>query len=429
MLNDKSSSIEGFYKKTLQERLSLLQSFASLSGEEMALLKKTGALDFETANRMIENVISTHPLPLGIATNFKINGRELLIPFAIEEPSVVAAASNAAKLCRDSGGFIAEADEPIMFGQIQLVKVPNPEAAVKKILENKKQLLEMAKSKDSTLVKLGGGPVGIDAKVLDTPRGKMVVVVLEVNVLDAMGANAVNTMCEFLAPKLEELTGGRVLLRIISNLATKRLARARAVWTKKTLEESAKGRISGEEVVEGILDAWAFAYADAYRAATHNKGIMNGIDAVVVATGNDWRAAEAGAHAFASLSGKYLPLTKYSKDGDGNLVGEIELPLVVATFGGATKTHPLAQIALKILGVKTSRELACVLASVGLANNFAALRALSTEGIQAGHMNLHAKNVAVMAGAKGEQIDKIAARMIEEKNVKFARAQELLKES
>ncbi|MFH1056355.1 MAG: hydroxymethylglutaryl-CoA reductase, degradative, partial [Candidatus Micrarchaeota archaeon] len=415
--NEKTSSIEGFYKKSLEERLSLLQSFAGLSDGEIALLKKTGSLDFETANRMVENVFSTHPLPLGIATNFKINGKEVLIPFAIEEPSVVAAASNAAKLCRDSGGFSAEADDAIMFGQIQLVRVPNPDAAVKKIIESKKLLLDAAKSKDSTIVKLGGGPVDLTARVLDTPRGKMVVAVLEVNVLDAMGANAVNTMCEALAPTLEELTGGKALLRIISNLATKRLVRAKAVWTKKALEESVKGEVNGEDVVDGILDAWAFAYADVYRAATHNKGIMNGIDAVVVATGNDWRAAEAGAHAFASLSGKYLPLTKYSKDKEGNLVGEIELPVVVATFGGATKTHPLAQIALKILGVKSAKELACVIASVGLANNFAALRALSTEGIQKGHMKLHAKNVAVMAGAKGKQIDIIAEKLIAGKNV------------
>ena len=426
MVNSKTSSIEGFYKKSLEERLSLLQSFAGLSAEEMGLLKKSGALDMETANRMVENVFSTHPLPLGIATNFKINGREVLIPFAIEEPSVVAAASNAAKLCRDSGGFIAEADESIMFGQIQLVKVPNPEDAVKQILSKKKELLEQAKSRDSTLVKLGGGPVDLNAKILASPRGKMVIVVLDVNVLDAMGANAVNTMCESLAPQLEELTGGKARLRILSNLASKRLVRAKAVWLKKDLEESAKGEIKGEEIVEGILDAWAFAYADPYRAATHNKGIMNGIDAVAVATGQDWRALEAGAHSYASLSGKYLPLTKFSKDKNGNLVGEIELPIAVGLVGGATKTHPLAQIALKILGVKTAKELACVMASVGLANNFAALRAMVTEGISKGHMKLHAKNVAASAGAEGKQIDAIAEKMISEKNVSFSRAKEIL---
>ncbi len=424
-----SSSIEGFYKKSLDERLRAIKEFAGLSGEEIALLKKSGALDFETANRMVENVYSTHALPLGVATNFKINGRDFLIPFAIEEPSVVAAASNAAKLCRESGGFTAQADASIMFGQIQLVGITDFDSAAKKIGSAKKELLAFAKAKDSTLVKLGGGPTDLYAKAIETPRGKMLVVYLEVNVLDAMGANAVNTMCEALAPKLEELSGGKARLRIISNLATKRLARAKAIWTKEALEESAGGKIKGEEIVEGILDAWAFACGDPYRAATHNKGIMNGIDACAIACGQDWRALEAGAHAFASITGKYLPLTKYSKDKNGDLAGEIELPIAVGIVGGATKTHPLAQIALKIMGIKNAGELACVLASVGLAQNFAALRALSTEGIQRGHMTLHAKNVAVMAGAKGALIDEVAAQMVSEKNVSTARAEELVKQS
>ena len=424
-----SSSIEGFYKKSLDERLGAIKEFAGLSSEEIALLKKCGALDFETANRMIENVYSTHALPLGVATNFKINGRDFLIPFAIEEPSVVAAASNAAKLCRDSGGFAADADKSIMFGQIQLVGITDFDSAAKKIGSAKKELIAFAKTKDSMLVKLGGGPVDLYAKAIETPRGKMLVVYLEVNVLDAMGANAVNTMCEALAPKLEELSGGKARLRIISNLATKRLARSKTVWTKKALEESTGGKIKGEEIVEGVLDAWAFACGDPYRGATHNKGIMNGIDAVAIACGQDWRALEAGAHAYASITGKYLPLTKYSKDKNGDLVGEIELPIAVGIVGGATKTHPLAQIALKILGIKNAGELACVLASVGLAQNFAALRALSTEGIQRGHMTLHAKNVAVMAGAEGVLIDEVAAQMVSEKNVSTARAEELVKQS
>ena len=424
-----SSSIEGFYKKSLDERLGAIKEFAGLSSEEIALLKKCGALDFETANRMIENVYSTHALPLGVATNFKINGRDFLIPFAIEEPSVVAAASNAAKLCRDSGGFAADADKSIMFGQIQLVGITDFDSAAKKIGSAKKELIAFAKTKDSMLIKLGGGPTDLYAKAIETPRGKMLVVYLEVNVLDAMGANAVNTMCEALAPKLEELSGGKARLRIISNLATKRLARSKTVWTKKALEESTGGKIKGEEIVEGVLDAWAFACGDPYRGATHNKGIMNGIDAVAIACGQDWRALEAGAHAYASITGKYLPLTKYSKDKNGDLVGEIELPIAVGIVGGATKTHPLAQIALKILGIKNAGELACVLASVGLAQNFAALRALSTEGIQRGHMTLHAKNVAVMAGAKGALIDEVAAQMVSEKNVSTARAEELVKQS
>ena len=424
-----SSSIEGFYKKSLDERLGAIKEFAGLSSEEIALLKKCGALDFETANRMIENVYSTHALPLGVATNFKINGRDFLIPFAIEEPSVVAAASNAAKLCRDSGGFAADADKSIMFGQIQLVGITDFDSAAKKIGSAKKELIAFAKTKDSMLVKLGGGPTDLYAKAIETPRGKMLVVYLEVNVLDAMGANAVNTMCEALAPKLEELSGGKARLRIISNLATKRLARSKTVWTKKALEESTGGKINGAEIVEGVLDAWAFACGDPYRGATHNKGIMNGIDAVAIACGQDWRALEAGAHAYASITGKYLPLTKYSKDKNGDLVGEIELPIAVGIVGGATKTHPLAQIALKTLGIKNAGELACVLASVGLAQNFAALRALSTEGIQRGHMTLHAKNVAVMAGAEGVLIDEVAAQMVSEKNVSTARAEELVKQS
>ena len=424
-----SSSIEGFYKKSLDERLGAIKEFAGLSSEEIALLKKCGALDFETANRMIENVYSTHALPLGVATNFKINGRDFLIPFAIEEPSVVAAASNAAKLCRDSGGFAADADKSIMFGQIQLVGITDFDSAAKKIGSAKKELIAFAKTKDSMLIKLGGGPTDLYAKAIETPRGKMLVVYLEVNVLDAMGANAVNTMCEALAPKLEELSGGKARLRIISNLATKRLARSKTVWTKKALEESTGGKINGAEIVEGVLDAWAFACGDPYRGATHNKGIMNGIDAVAIACGQDWRALEAGAHAYASITGKYLPLSKYWQDKNGDLLGEIELPIAVGIVGGATKTHPLAQIALKILGIKNAGELACVLASVGLAQNFAALRALSTEGIQRGHMTLHAKNVAVMAGAEGVLIDEVAAQMVSEKNVSTARAEELVKQS
>jgi hydroxymethylglutaryl-CoA reductase len=416
-----SSELKEFYKKTKAERIALVKDFAGMSESDLLALEKN--LDFETANRMVENCLGTFSLPYGIATNFKINGKDYLIPLAIEEPSVIAAASNAAKLCRDSG-FQASADEPIMLGQVQIVGVKDFAKAKSEIEKNKAQILQLANAQDPTLVKFGGGAKEVEVKAV----GKFLVVLLSVDVRDAMGANAVNTMCEAIAPTLEELSGGKVRLRILTNLAVKRLVRAKAVWSKKTLEEAAKGELKGEDSVDAILDAYEFAEADVYRACTNNKGIMNGIDAVAIACGQDWRAIEAGAHAFASLSGKYSPLAKFSKNANGDLVGEIELPLAVGLVGGAAKTHPLAQLSLKIIGVKSGQELAQIIACVGLANNFAALRALATTGIQAGHMKLHAKNVAVMAGAKGEQIDKIAARMIEEKNVRFARAQELLKD-
>ncbi|MCX6767301.1 MAG: hydroxymethylglutaryl-CoA reductase, degradative [Candidatus Micrarchaeota archaeon] len=420
----KTSVVSEFYKKTPAERLAFVKDFAQLTGEEAALLQKTGALDLDSANRMIENVVGETHVPLGVATNFLINGKEYLVPMAIEEPSVVAAASNAAKLARP-GGFTASADEPVMIGQIQLVGVKDFEAAKKKILENKKALIEFANSLDAPLVKHGGGARDMDARVIDSQRGKMLIIHLLVDCRDAMGANAVNTMSEKLAPKLEALTGGEVRLRIISNLAVNRMARAKTIWTKESL---ATKEYPGGEVIERVLDAYAFAAADPYRCATHNKGIMNGIDAVILATSNDWRAIEAGAHAYAALGGKYKPLTKYYTNGAGDLVGEIELPMAVGLIGGATKTHPVAQVCVKILGVKSAQELAQVCAAVGLAQNFAALRALATTGIQAGHMRLHARNIAVMAGAKGEQIDAIAARIADEKNVRVDRAKEILEE-
>ncbi|RLG20295.1 hydroxymethylglutaryl-CoA reductase, degradative [Candidatus Micrarchaeota archaeon] len=411
------SALQGFYKLSVSERRKKLAELAKLDAEEVKLLEKFGALDEPTANRMIENVVGSYSLPLGIATNFKINGKDYLIPFAIEEPSVVAAASNGAKIARAGGGFRTSSDEPVMIGQIQLVGVKNENEALKLIAERRHDLLKMAEAVDPTLKKYGGGPVGLEVKKLKGPRGTLVLVHLLVNVADAMGANAVNTMCEKLAPELEQLTEGKVRLRIISNLATKRLARAEAVFPKSIL---------GEDLIEGILDAWALAAADPYRAATHNKGTMNGIDAVVIATGNDWRAVEAGAHAYAAFNRSYEPLTCYHKNAKGDLVGEIELPLAVGIVGGATKTHPLAQLCIKLLGVKNARELAEIIAAVGLAQNFAALRALAGEGIQRGHMQLHARNIAVMAGAKGKQIDEIAKKMAEEKNVKVSRAKELL---
>jgi len=410
----KTSKISKFYEKPLGERIGILKEFGDLTDEEVSQLQKFGALEFETANRMIENVYSTFALPLGIATNFVINGKEYLVPFALEEPSVVAAASNAAKL---SSGFEAKATAPVMIGQIQIVKVKNPKVALKKILAKKKEILESATAVDSTLVKFGGGPRKLEGKVINTKRGKMIVLHLLVDVRDAMGANAVNTMCERISPIVEEISDGETRLKIISNLAVHRTVKAKSVWKKE---------IIGQDAVDGVLDAYEFAANDVYRAATHNKGIMNGIDAVVVATGNDFRAIEAGAHAFASLSGKYKPLTKYYKDKGGNLAGEIELPMAVGLVGGATKTHPIAKINVKLLGVKTASELAEVIASVGLAQNFAALKALGTEGIQRGHMRLHAKNIAVTAGASGERVEEIAARMVSERNISVSRAKEIM---
>ncbi len=409
-------TFSGYYKLSLGARLEKLQAFANLSDEEVQLLKKEGNLSLETANRMIENTVGSMPLPLGIAVNFKINGKERAVPLAIEEPSVIAACSNAAKLSLPEG-FTAHADEPVMIGQIQLVNVPDCGAASKKILAKKSELIKHANSPDAPLVKYGGGVKDLETKILDTARGKMLIVYIYVDTRDAMGANAVNTFAETIAPQLEELSGGKVRLRILSNLATKRMARASAVWKKETI---------GEGVVEGVLDAYEFALNDAWRATTNNKGIMNGIDALAVATGNDWRAIEAGAHSYAAITGKYLPLAKYSKNKQGDLVGEIELPMALGLVGGATKTHPIAQIALKILNVKSAKELAEIAAAVGLAQNFAALRALATEGISRGHMELHARNIATMAGATGADVDKIAQQMANEGKVRVERARELL---
>jgi hydroxymethylglutaryl-CoA reductase len=414
-----------FYKKSFAERQQIIAEEFSFSPEEKALLQKEGPLPLEVANRMIENVVGTFPLPYGIATNFVIDGKEIIIPFAIEEPSVVAAASNAARL---SSGFETSADEPIMIGQIQIVNCKNPAAAVKRILAKKKELLEIAKTADVMLIKSGGGPRKLLGVVLPTKRGKMVALQLLVDVRDAMGANAVNTMLEKMAPRIEEISGGQVRLKIISNLALHRKARAKTVWTKKMLEESTKGLMKGGEVIEGILDAYEFAVASQLRATTHNKGIMNGIDAVVIATGNDFRAIESGAHSFAAYKKEYGPLTKFYKNKNGDLVGEIELPIATGLIGGATKTHPMAQLSLKILGVKTAQELARIIAAVGLAQNFAALRALATEGIQRGHMKLHSKNVAIMAGAKGKEIEVVSEKMVETKEVNAAKAGQILKE-
>lgn len=409
------SRIPGFYKLSMEERRKKVSEFSSLTDDDLKTL--ISPIPFDIADRMIENVIYLMDVPVGIATNFFINGKDYLIPMAIEEPSVVAAASNAAKIAREGGGFIAIASDPIMIGQVQLVKLKDPYSAKVKVLENKNELMRIANEQDPVLVNLGGGCKNIETRVIDTNIGPMLVVHLLVDVRDAMGANAVNTMAEAVAPYLEEITGGKVYLRILSNLATYRMAYSRAIFPKK---------IIGEDAIDGIIYAYEFAMADPYRAATHNKGIMNGIDAVLVATANDWRAVEAGAHAFASLNG-YKSITKWEINKEGDLEGMIELPMAVGTVGGASSTHPKAKIARKILNVKDSKEFAYVLASVGLAQNFAAIRALAQEGIQKGHMSLHARNIAIMAGAEGELIDIVAEEMVKEGKVRLDRAKEIIK--
>jgi len=416
----KTSLFSGFYKLSPKERLAFVKEFAGLTDEECALLQNTGGLPLDLADRMIENVVGAFPVPLGIAVNFLINGRDYLIPMAIEEPSVVAAASYAAKMVREGGGFYTSSTPPIMIGQVQVVGVKDPYAARLRVLQAKEEILKKANDQDPVLVSVGGGSKDLDAKVIHTVQGPMVIVELHVDCRDAMGANAVNTMCEAVAPLIERITGGRVYLRIISNLAVKRLARAWCVVPKEA--------VGGEDVVDGIVNAWAFAAADPFRAATHNKGIMNGIIAVVLATCNDHRAVEAGAHAYAARSGHYTTLSTWEKNENGDLVGSIELPMAVGIVGGAVRTHPIAKICLKILGVKTANEFAEVLAAVGLAQNLAALRALAHEGIQRGHMELHARNIAIMAGATGELIDLIAQKMVEERKIRVDRAKELIEQ-
>jgi len=415
-----NSELQGFYKLPMEKRRELLQKATSLTDDEIKTIANTGGLPAETADHMIENVVGGYTYPLGIATNFKINGKDYLVPMALEEPSVVAAASNAAKMARVKGGFKVTNTGPVMIGQIQVVNVPRPQSAKAKLHERKTDILQKANDQDPMLVSLGGGAKDLNVKVLSTPKGTMLIAELIVNVGDAMGANAVNTMAEAVAPMVEEITGGRVFLRIISNLADKRLVKATAVFDKEA--------VGGEGVVDGIIYAYAFADADPYRCATHNKGIMNGVVAVGIACGQDIRALEAGAHSYASRSGKYKPLTTWEKNRDGDLVGTLEMPMAVGLVGGAAKTHPAARANIKVLGVKTAIELAEVMGAVGLAQNFAALRALASEGIQRGHMKLHAHNVASSAGATGDLIDIVAARLIQEKKIRFDRAKELVVE-
>ncbi len=415
-----SSRIEGFYKLSMPERLKIVKEFGDLTSEEALALTGFGGLDPTVPDKMIENAVGSFGLPLGIAVNFLINGKDYLIPMAIEEPSVVAAASNAAKMARERGGFWTSSTDPVMIGQVQVVGVKDPSRVKHILLEKKSEILELANLQDPMLIRLGGGARDLEVRIVNTQKGPNVVVHLLVDVRDAMGANAVNTMAEAVAPMIEQISGGKVNLRILSNLATRRVAFARALWSKDA--------IGGEQVVEGVVEAYLFAEADPYRCATHNKGVMNGIDAVIIATGNDFRAIEAGAHSYAARSGGYKPLTTFEKTPEGDLVGTIELPMAVGLVGGATKVHPTAKACIKLLGVKTAKELGEVAAAVGLAQNFAALRALATVGIQSGHMRLHAKNIAASAGCPPELTDEVCERMISEKKIRMDRAQEIIDE-
>jgi hydroxymethylglutaryl-CoA reductase len=426
---ERTSEISGFYTLSVAERRRRIQEWAGLTDAEVATYDFPPGVDPAILGRMIENVVGAFALPCGIATNFRVNGKEYLIPFVVEEPSVVAAASNSAKVTRATGGFHAQTTAPIMIGQIQILDVHDPEAARHRILAERDDLLAKANAKDPMLVKFGGGARDIEVRLIASPRGPMVVVHLLVDARDAGGMNAVNTMCEALAPEVAKLAHGRVVLRIISNLAVLRLARARAIFPAASL---ATEHADGPSVVEAILDAYTLALVDPYRCATHNKGIMNGISAVVLATGNDFRAVEAGAHTYAAFrasdGGVIRPLTTYEKDRDGNLVGTIELPLAVGLIGGATAVHPTAKANVKLLGVRSAQELAQVLAAVGLAQNFGALRALATEGIQRGHMSLHARNIAATAGARPEEVDRVVERLIAEHAIRIDRAKEIVEE-
>lgn len=419
-----SSRIPGFYNISLDERRSELASRGLLTPENLAALYGDAGINIDQAQHMIENVVGLYALPLGIALNFVINGRDVLIPMVVEEPSIVAGASFMAKLARVGGGFIASTTSPEMIGQIQILDVPDPARARQSLLEAKDELLAEAAEIDPILKTLGGGPRGLEIRVIeDSPIGPFLVAHLFYDVRDAMGANAVNTACERLAPRIEAISGGRVHLRILSNLADRRLARVRCTIPVEAL---AFNDYIGEQVRDGIIAAWAFAAVDPYRAATHNKGIMNGIDAVVLATGNDWRAIEAGAHAYAARNGRYTSLSTWGKDEAGNLAGTLEVPMAVGVVGGATKVHPGARAALELMQITTASELAEIIVSVGLAQNLAAIRALATEGIQRGHMNLHARQVAIAAGAEDEQIQRLSQQLIAEKTVRIDRAKEIL---
>lgn len=423
-MTNKTSSLSGFYKQTIIERQSIIEKWTNLSEEELATLNGTLGLTIEDANNMIENVIGIHSLPFSVATNFLINNVDYLIPVVLEEPSVVAALGNAAKLFRDGGGFYTHSDEPIMIGQIQLLDINNLDTAKAKVLEHTEQIIAYTNEVSGSILKRGGGTKSISVRCFpDTSVGNILIVHLHYDTRDAMGANAVNTAAEHVAPYLEEITGGRANLRILSNLSDQRKAYAEGIVLASQL---ARENITSEEAVKRIIEAGVLAEIDPYRATTHNKGIMNGIDGVVIATGNDWRAIEAGAHAYAARSGQYSSLTKWEMNSNGDLKGSIEIPMAVGTVGGATKVHPTAQIAMKILGYPNSRLLGEIIACVGLAQNFGAIRALAMEGIQSGHMRMHAKQLAVAAGAMAHQVTQVTQQMITEKMIRLERAKEIV---
>lgn len=408
-----------FFEKSRKERLDIICEAAGLDDEERKVLESAGGIAFEQADKMVENAIGTFSFPLGVATNFVINKKEYFVPMVIEEPSVIAAASKAAKIARAKGGFTVICDESYSIGQIQVLDV-NAESAQKKIAEKQAEILDLANSKSKTLSKMGKGAKQVSCRVLNTDIGRMLIVELLIDVGDAMGANVTNTMCEGVAPLVEEITGGRVVLRILSNYSTRRMVHGTAVFDKN--------EVGGEKLVDDIVAAYQFAKYDVFRAVTHNKGIMNGIIAVANATGQDTRAIEAASHAYAARDGQYKSLTQWHKDKNGDLVGKIEIPLSVGTVGGIINVHPTAKVCSKILGVRSAGELACVIVAAGLAQNFSAMRALASEGIQKGHMRLHARNLAAAAGARADQIDKIVEQMTKEGNISINRARELLQE-
>lgn len=422
-LNDVSSRFPGFYKHDLSTRLNMLEQWYPLTTKEKWKLKRE-TLTPELADVMVENAIGVFGIPLGVAVNIKLNEKDYIIPMAVEESSVIAAASNSARLMREHGKLTAEATDPIMFSQIQLVNVKNPKKAIAKIIEKKADLLNVANQQDAELVKLGGGAKYIDARVIDSLSGPMVVVHIYVNCVDAMGANAVNTMAEALGPILADLVDGEVICQIVSNLSDQRRVKVRMELDVKCLQRAG---FSGEEAAERIIKAYHFAEADPYRAATHNKGVMNGIDGILIATGNDWRACEAGVHAYAARSGSYKPVSKYFRDESGKLIGEMEIPMSVGIVGGVTSIHPGVKILLKMMKVTSAKELAQVIAAAGLIQNFSAIWTLATEGIQRGHMTLHARNVAVFAGAIGEMAIKVANQMAHEGRVRYDRAKQIMK--
>ncbi len=425
-MSERSSRIPGFFKLTVEKRMAIAAQWAGLTEDEQEILLGDG-LKPGQANMMIENVVGTYSLPLGVACNFLVNGKDYLVPMAIEEPSVLAAVSNSAKVVREGGGFFTEAMDPVMIGQIQILDVVDLEAASAALMAHKDELIHTANCCDKVIVGLGGGARDVEVrKFPESPVGPMLVLHLYYDVRDAMGANTVNTALEAMAPRVAELSGGRTSLRILSNLADQRTATARCTIPAEALGSFG---LAGASVARLIEEANAFAVVDPYRAATHNKGIMNGIDAVCIATGNDWRAIEAGAHTYASRNGRYTSLTDWHVDENGDLFGELTLPMAVGIVGGATKVHPTARVALKILGVESASELAQVMTAVGLAQNLGAIRALATVGIQKGHMRLHARQVAMAAGATDQMAEKIADQMVDEKNIHITRAKEILEDS